>query len=241
MGYLVLLVDELKKLSHKKLEKLKSFLKGVESKNVSIFTDGNGADDEGSLQEAIDIVNALGINYKEGKRKFMPIAKMDTEKKFEISMKCTVGSDSGRIITKIAFNYFAFCAIKEGREDILFHQNFSKLKSYILGEKEFPIKEIITAVENEPIIFEEKTRSMRFIGHTVTFSNDQGQLISKVSFLGKKIYTIMLAPLPPELSRHDFGSGHFFDPINKKIFGLTQNPAKWGSNQKTGFGLFNRV
>jgi hypothetical protein len=240
-GYLILLVDGLKKLNPKKFMVIKKLLEGVQNKDVSIFTGGNSVTDDGPLQEAVDILKKLGIDYKEGKRKFVAIDNAGPKKQFEVSMDCTVGSDVGRVISKIAFNYFAYCAIKDNRSDILFHQNFSKIKSYITGELELPVKEVITDLGNESLIFDEKAGSARFVGHTVIISEENGDLVSKISFLGKRIYTVTLGPIPVELIRNDFGCGHLFDPINNKIHQLTQDPSKWGSGLTTGFGLYKRL
>ncbi|MFA5166266.1 MAG: HNH endonuclease [Candidatus Paceibacterota bacterium] len=240
-GYLILLVDELKKLNKKKFLEIKKLLTGVQSKDVSIFTGGNSDTDDGPLQEAIDILKKLGIDYKEGKRKFAPIDKNGPKKQFEVSMDCTVGADAGRVISKIAFNYFSHCAIQENRADILFHPNFSVIKSYIIGESDLPVKQVIAELGSEPIIYDEKIDNMRFIGHTVIFSKENGNLVSKISFLGKRIYTVVLGLIPDEFKRNDFGCGHLFDPINKKIHQLTQDPNKWGSGLATGFGLYKRL
>jgi len=240
-GYIILLIEEVKKLNNNKFSKIKNLLRGVQGKDVAIFTGSKSSDDENSLEEAIAIVRKLGIEYREKKRKLVPVDNDGKEKKFGVSMECRVGNDVGRIISKIVFNYFSFCAQKENNVDILFAPEFTKIKSYILGTANFPIKEIIQAVENEPVIFDEKLRGSRFIGHTIVFYEENGYIISKASFLGKRIYKVVLGAIPNDLRKENFGCGHLFDPINRKIFGLTQNQGKWNSGQEPGFGLFNRI
>jgi len=240
-GYFVFLIDELKKLNYKKFSKIKKLLKGVQSKDVSIFTGGNSDIDDGPLQEAIDLLKKLGIDYKEGKRKFLPIDKTSPRKQFEISMDCTVNKDAARVITKIAFNYFSLAAIQENRSDILFHPNFSKIKAYILGELDLPVNQVIIELGSEPIILEEKIYDHRFIGHTIVFYEMKGNLVSKISFLGKRIYTVLLGPISNEFKRDDFGCGHIFNPIDKTIHQLTQNPKKFGSDLPMSFGLYKRL
>lgn len=241
-GYLILLVDELKKLkqNQKKFLKIKKSLKNVQNKDVSIFTNSNSITDNQHLEEAIKLVNDLGIEYKEKTRKVVSTNNQN-KKEFEISMDCNVGNEVGRVIAKIAFNYFAYCAINSQQGDILFHQNFSKIKSYVLGKINLPIKEVIVNLGTEPIIYDEKIKNTRLIYHTVTFSIYNNDVISEISFLGKRIYTVILGHAPQELLKTNFGCGHVFDPINKKILGLTQNANKRGSDQEIGFGLFNRI
>jgi len=240
-GYLVLLIDELKKLNQKKFSDIKKLLVGVQSKDVSIFVGCDRDANDDPLKEAVDILKKLGIDYKEGRRKFVPIDKNESSKQFKVSMDCTVGAETGRIISKIAFNYFSYCAIKDNRAGILFHSNFSKIKSYIIGELDLPIKQVIINLGSEPIIFDEKVVNTRFVGHTIIFNEENGNLISKISFLGKRIYTVVLGLIPDELKRSDFGCGHLFNPVNKKIYQLTQDPKKWDSGLTAGFGLYKRL
>ncbi len=240
-GYLILLVDKLKEFSDSRLSKFKKLLVGVQSKDISIFAGGDNATKSPGLEEAIEILKKLGIEYKEGKRVFAPIDKTDPNKRFGISMDCTVNKDVARVITKIAFNYFAYCAISENRGDILFHPNFSTIKGYIVGKTDLPVKQVITKLDSDTIIYDEKINNARFMGHTIIFDEENGNLISKISFLGKRIYTVNLGVMPDELKQHNFGCGHLFDPINKKIYQLTQNPNKWGSDMVPGFGLYKKI
>ncbi len=239
-GYLVLLIEKLKKIKQnpKKFQEVKNFLEGVQSKDFSIFVGVNDKEDETTLQKAISLVRELGIDYKEKKSAYAPIIK---NREFGVSMDCSIGNDAGRIISKIAFNYFIFCAIGSGKEIILSYPAFDKIKSYILGKIDVSIKEIIPAVERETILFDEKIKNVRFIGHTIVFYQRGEDLIAQVSFLGKMTYTVLLAKIPDELKIESFGCGHLFNPINGDILGLTKNRKKWGTGQEIWFGLFNKI
>lgn len=242
-GYLILLVEELKKIKGtKRFLKIKDLLKGVTSKDISIFTVANSIEDN-LLHEAVGILSDLGINYKEEKRKFAAVKPKDRPI-FEISMDCTVGQDSARIIAKIAFNYFSYCALQGNYEKVLFHSNFAQIKSYILGLNNIPIREVISDIKNESIITEKingKMKPVNFLAHMITFRQEGEKIVAYVSFLGRRIYTVILGNIPDELKLQQFGSGHVFDPVSGKIVGLTQNPLKMGTYQEIGFGLFNRI
>jgi len=241
-GFIILLVDLLKKHrpGSSKFQAIKNFLAGTKGEDIAIFAGSNEETDDSKLQDAKDLLSSLGIIYNEKKKKYISVDK-DRKDQFVISMDGSIGNDVGRVIAKIAFNYFAYCAVQSGNSEILFHENFSRIKSYILGEIDHPIKEVITSISNEPIIFEEKINNMRHVGHVVTFGEKNGNIISEVSFLGKRVYTLSLGLILPELRKANFGSGHLFDPINKKVMGLTQNFLKWGNGVEIGFGLFNRI
>lgn len=244
-GYIVLLIDELKKIKQnsKKFLKVKGLLKGAQPKNISIFTGSESKTDFQPIDDVIKLLSDFGIKYKENER-IIAASQSPTsndEKQFKLSMDCTIENETARVISKIAFNYFAYCAISSNRAEILYNKNFSEIKSFILGKINLPVKEIITNLEDAPIIWDEKINKRRYLAHTVTFSLYNENIISEVSFLGKKIYTVKLGPTPNELLRADFGCGHLFCPVSKKIISLTQNPNKWGRDQKMYFGLFNRI
>jgi hypothetical protein len=241
-GYIVLLVEKVKKIRGTgKFRKLKKALRGVVSKDIMIFAGANSEGDEKNLHEAIDILNELGIEYKESKGEYVPIAN-DGEKRFEIEVNGKIERDAGRIIAKVAFNYFAHCAIEDGKAHLLLNPKFSKIKKYVLGEIDPPIKEIITGFDNEPFIYEEKIAGKRIVAHFLMFYGDKGDLMGRVTFFGLHNYTVRLGSLPDELKNNPkLGSAHFFNPFTGDIAGMTQNEAKRGSNIEIGFGLFNRI
>jgi len=242
-GYIILLVDEVKKLPRdgKKFRKLKNMLTGVESKNVSIFVHESGDLERNELNEAIDLVRELGVPYKPGPQKSVPFSEPSDEPRHaEFSMDSTIDADTARILAKIAFNYFSYCAVNSGNRAILSHPNFSTIKSYILGQADLGLKDVIVEKPSySGILGEEAAERVRLVGHTVTFTNENSRIISKISLLGRLTYTILLGQAPDELNRTDLGNGHIFDPIRRKIFGLTRNPARRGTEEKLNFSLFN--
>ena len=239
-GYIVLLVDGIKKLDRKskKFNALKNILKGAVKKDVRIFVRGDTADTV-DMEEAIELVNDLGIEYKDDKRIFAPNEHANGEKKVEIDLECTLNNEVGRVIAKIAFNYFAYCAIKGGTEEILAHENFSKIRSYILGEINPPIKQIISDIKTTPVLWHEALSGKRYPGHMLAFRQEKNRIIAEVSFLGRSIYVVELGDIPDELNMTDFGSGHFFDPIGHEIVQMSRNPAKFGTKMAPIFSLFS--
>lgn len=243
-GYIVLQVGKLEKIDKKsgKFAKLKKQFIGVESKDVSIFAGSNAPGDETLLEEAILLVKELGIDYKPGKSKFASMPDKGSPAVFEVNMDCTLGNDVGRVISKIAFNYFAYCAIGSGREDITRHSNFDTLKQYILGELDIPIKKVIINLTDEPLLEEDRNTTSRLLGHIITFEKNGKNILAKVSFLNRRTYTVALGPIWEEIAECDnFGSGHLFDPLKHEIHGLTRDPAKQGIGLALSYGLFNRV
>lgn len=241
-GFITLLIDKVKALprSGKKFKKLKKLLQNFQSKDVSIFVHGEEGDMQ-DYEDAIELVRELGIDYKPGPKKSIPFVGDGTDKqRVVVEGDITIGFDTARVVAKIAFNYFAYCAVQSGVSDALYHDNFSRIKDYILGKNELPIKEVIIETPTyAPVLFEEHSHKVRLVGHIVTLSNENGNVVAVISFAGRMVYKILLGKLPDELSRQDFGNGHIFNIRQKEIGGLTQNPARRGSNELLNFSLFN--
>jgi hypothetical protein len=242
-GYIVLLIEKLRELSDSKLRSIQRFVKGVQSQDVRIFAGASAEGDTFLLEESITKLRALGIDYQEGERRY---EKLDNtkERHFGIQMEGNVNDDIVRVLTKIAFNYFALCAINSDQEDLLHHDNFFKIKQFILGQLPLKtsIQEFLVEVQEEGILYHEQIQEVRYVAHQVVFCCDiSGRLISEVSFVGRKVYKIFLGNLPKGFQRDDFGSGHLFDPAQHRCIQLTQNPTLAGRDIFTGFGLYNRI
>ena len=240
-GYSVLLIDNLKKINGtEKFNKIKDRMSGVKSGDVRIFTGAETKErGEFALNEAIEIVKDLGIPYKEGER--FSANKVDNKERiFSINFNCLVGFNTARIISKIAFNYFAYCAIASKRENVLYNHVFDRIKSYILGEINIPITEILT-VDKQSILYSEAKDGRRLIAHKIVFAIENHNIIVRINLLGRMVYIVNLGVAPIELDIVEFGGGHLFDFVGHKIHGLTQNIFKIGTQKKPSFGIFMRI
>lgn len=240
----IFIVDNLKKIldDKKEVSKIRRIFDSVENKNIRIFAGADHANDESQLEEAIEILNSLRTEkYREGKRKHVPMDNAEGEL-FKINMDCTIDRDRARILAKIVFNYFIFCAKSTEMEDMTYKQNFQKIRKFINGDKNVPIKDIITNIDFEDyILFEEKQSGGRFTAHQIVFYQESNNIVSELILLGRKIYKIMIGEIPKELARVEFGCGHLFSPMDRTVHNLTQNPAKIGVTSEPEFGLFKRI
>jgi len=244
VGLTILLFDEVRKLnrSSRKFFRLRNLVSSAESKNINIFTLEEKPDDDKNHAEAMELIKELGVEYKQGTKKTESIENEALpQKEFVMNLQATVGRDSARVIAKIAFNYFTHCAIKSGKPDAPYRQNFSRIRSYIAGQVELPVREVITEISDSTIVLDEVEAGGRVPWHTVTFSEEGGHVVARVSFVGRKTYTVDLGPIPEDLRSESFGCGHIFNPIGHKIHGLTQNSVLRGTMQERGFGLYNRI
>lgn len=243
-GYQIFLFDALKEIKNnpKKFKRVKERIKATGKNNFAIFTGGNSKEDDSQINEAITLLKDYGIAYNERERKFVPVNPVNNQQ-FEVNMRCTITPDICRFIAKVSFNYFAYCALQEKRQTLLYESRFNKIKQFILGDNNVKREDIIVEVSDEPVTYHEKESGNRFIGHIIVFWQENGYLYSKITFLGNKIYKISLGEARDDLLNENFGCGHLFIPFDNSIHNLTQLPKENPTKEeiKQSFGLFRRL
>lgn len=243
-GYQIFLFDALKEIKRnpKKYERVKERIKTTGKNNFAIFTGGDSKEDDTQMNEAIALLKDYGITYNEKERKFIPVNPTGN-KQFEVNMTCTITPNICRLIAKVAFNYFSFCALQDQNRVILYGSFFDKIKRFILGDTKIERNEIITEASNDPITYHEKESEKRFLGHIIVFFQEDGRIFSKLTFLGGKVYKVLLGIATNDFQNNNFGCGHLFFPFDKSIHNLTQLPKENPTNEeiKQSFGLFRRI
>lgn len=239
--YEVYLIDKLEKYKNneKVFNSIKEEFKGTESKNISIFTWADHANDETHMKAAKDLVKEYGIVYKEGQGKYASFDQKN--QRFWVTQNCTVDRTIARVIAKIAFNYFSYCAISDEKIDVLYSPFFLKIKAFILGDESIPLKEVVVNLKQDPILIYDKEKNTRFVAHQIVFYEKNGCIFSELTFMGRMVYEVNLGFIPFELNLKEFGSGHLFDPASGRISQLTQNRKKEGTMENPNYGLFQRV
>ncbi len=243
--YQIFIPETLKKIKQnkKKFLQIKERMKNLNKKDICIFADANYEGDNKNYNEIVSLLKNFGIiNYKEKQGRYANLQNVKG-KKLKVNMECTINKDIARVLAKVAFNYFAYCAKQDNREDILFSDEFSPIRNFIYGrDKNLRLKDIIRSIDKDFILGEEKIRDERLIAHIVTFNIDNGNIIASQTFFGKRVYEIIIGEAPQEFLVDNFGCGHVFDPFSKTIINLTQelpvNPTKEGV--RASFGLFKR-
>lgn len=219
-------------------KKLSADMQKLSQKDMAIF-----AESREEVQRIINLLKEYGVNYKEKDSRYEepePGKRIFVDESYE----CTIDLNIGRILAKIAFNYFAYCAIQSGRKEILYLDNFKKVRTFIHTGELGRVKEIITSISEDPILKEEQDDKKRLIMHMINFLPENGHISVRMSFFGlPAVYKIDLGTLPEALMVEKFGCGHAFDPFAHLIFNLSQNPTIELSREeiKESFGLFKRV
>lgn len=239
--YQIFLPEALERLKNKRreFEEIKRQLVGLQKEDIQIFAGSNGQEDRSNLDYIISLLHEYGVTYKEKELKFTNLERASTEK-IEIEMDCKIDRDLGRVIAKIAFNYFIYCAKEEENTDILYGNEFDKIRSFIMGDSTIELKEVIKSASMEPILIHEKERGERLICHTIVFLQSDADIIAKATFFGKIVYEIYLGKMPSVLTVPEFGCGHTFDPFTRKILSVVQKQPKTYAGIALSFGLLKR-
>jgi len=194
------------------------------------------------MDEIVALLNDFGVKYNEKKRKFEPADKLST-KKWEVNLECTVDRDIGRVLAKIVFNYFTYCALQDQCVNIVYNQEFDTIRKFINGSESIKLKDVIVSVDKDVILDIEKQKSTRLVANTIVFEIKNGQIVGRLTLLGRRIYEIVIGPLPNSLNPNNFGCGHTFDPFERAIVNLSLQPKDMLTKDdiRATFGLYKRV
>ncbi len=242
-GYQIFLYEAIKdiKRNSRDFKDLSARFSKVKPSDIALFGGADSPDDNRQLHDMISFLKECGVNYQERERKYAPMYNMGD--RFEVAMECLISPAICRFVAKVAFNYFAFCALVDLRTEILFELSFDKIKRFVLGDATVTREEVVVQVSDDPITYHEKESGKRIIGHLVVLFEENGNIYSKVTFWGNKVYKVLLGKLPSGLQSQNFGCGHMFYPFDKTIHNLIQLPKQNPSKEelRTSFGLNRRL
>ncbi len=242
--YQIFLPEALKKIKKDtgNFKRVKDRISKLDKKDIRIFAGANQENDNANLSEIVTLMKDFGIDYKEKEKQF---SKFEDRKdnQFGVEMECTVNAEVGRVLAKIAFNYFAYCAEQDQRQDILFGAWFNKIRNFINGDKAVPLKDIVISVDKDVILDEERNRKHRLLAHIIVFEKVNGNIIARETFWGKRVYEIAIGQFPNSLDFLNFGCGHAFDPFRKNLYNLSQQPKleMTEADIRATFGLFKKI
>lgn len=238
-GYRVFLPEALDAICEGSAEHRKKVehFKKLNQKDMHIF-----AETREGVERMIGLLKKFGVTYNEKASQnhyLAPNIQLMLEEKYQ----CTLDMDLGRVIAKIAFNYFAYCAVQSDRTNVLYASNFDGIRRFI-ASADGELKNIIPSIHEKPFLYEEAASGSRLLAHVIALSEEDGNIIIRLTFLGlPTIYKIILGAASPEFQVFQFGCGHAFIPFNGAIINLSQRmPANPTVEQmRLSFGLFKRV
>lgn len=237
-GYRVFLPEALEtiKKDSRAFERIASDLQKLDQKDMAIF-----AESRERVDAIILLLKEFGVNYIEKETRGIEL-KPDEKIIVEENYNCTINHDIGRVLTKTAFNYFAYCAIQDGKANLLYGEEFKAIREFShsdIGN----LREIIPSINEEMILYQEKEKNMRLHAHVINFLPEDGNIVIRMTFFGRPaIYKIIIGRLPNELNNEHFGCGHAFDPFSHQIMQLSQLQSDIQTEEqvRSTFGLFKR-
>lgn len=215
-------IDSLKEIRSRDNSKFKKYKSRFQSINkdkseVSIYIPDDG---KNTVSETIRILNDYGFRFDEKKRNYLPPNDRLTPSNIGLDFKWEFNDEHKRLIAKIAFNYFAFCCFETRTPKLINSNEFSDIKSYIIGENNTYGSNINLNTDTFHLK-DEKEQGVKFLCNIITLALDEGCLVCEVSFIGiPNLYKIKLGLLPEMYKNKAFGVGHVFHPILNSIDNL---------------------
>lgn len=208
------------KKDSKLLQKLSADMKKLSQKDIYIFDETDK-----DLDEAIALLSDYGVSYDQNNHKRHAVS-FEEDTKYELTEDCAamVNHEIGRVLAKIAMNYFAYCCIQDKKESLLFLPNFDPIRNYII-KGDGKMKDFIVSVNEDPITYEENQSRKRIVAHIINFVEENGMVVARMTFFGlSAIYKIILGKMPDGIPAKNFGCGHLFYPFSKNIINMANKP-----------------
>lgn len=233
-GFRMFLVEALEKIKigNEKFKRIKKDIRNLSQEDIWVFVPNDGE----SMQKAKKILNDYGIRYQERATAVAGDSEPEMVEVIE-DYEGTVDKDIFRVLAKIAFNYLAFCAEKEGMTSELLSSNFDSLRNLILKGEGYGTN--FVEPEDNRILGEELGTNSRLLGHTVCFMQENGKIYCRLMLFGFKSYKVLLGETPIRFRNALFGCGHVFDPLGQRIHNIALNNGPILPNAlDVSFGLF---
>lgn len=206
------------KKDSKEFLKLSADMKKLSQKDLCIF-----AETHEDMNEVVVLLKEYGVIYNEKERYHKPF---EEGVKYELSedYSCTVNHNIGRVLAKIALNYFVYCCIQDSQKSLLLLPGFDPIRNYIF-KGDGKMRDFIVSVNEKPITYYENENDERIISHIINFIEENGMVVARMTFFGcPAIYKIILGEMPNGIPVKNFGCGHLFDPFSKRIINMANKP-----------------
>jgi hypothetical protein len=241
-GYRIFLPEALEAIRKdtSAFKRISADLKKLDKKDMCIF-----GETRESVDRIIALLHSFGVEYKE-KESFNHFFKPGDKILVEENYSCTINTDLARVLTKIAFNYFAYCTLQSSQTDLLYSNHFDTIRNFShSGSGVNGLKDIIPSISEDFILLEEKTSNKRVLAHLINFRVEEGLIIARMTFFGSAaIYKIIIGSMPSELLDDRFGCGHAFDPFSHRLINMSQTPPVGEPTEeqiRASFGLLKRI
>ncbi|MBX3150425.1 hypothetical protein KF728_09775 [Candidatus Obscuribacterales bacterium] len=178
-------------------------------KNLTMYFFGDD-DTVGKMKREI---RRRGLDFREDEENIEK-GESSEEMIFNYEFNATLDRDVERFISKIAFNYFAYCTLQSNLGEYLYDDYFAAIRTFVIydvGESPVTILKHgyrTAGTENRPHI----------AAHFLTFYEANGRLLVNVSLFGFLTYRVQISAYPfKSIPPSVFGKGYVFDVAKHKI------------------------
>jgi len=201
---------------------------GGERASISIFAMG-----EEGASELISELRKRGINYKELQHERLHLT---SDGQFDCEFEGRMDSAIMQVIAKIALNYFAFCTIKSGLQDILYEEDFESIRNFVNTGTG---KNLVIATRYSISIKGQEHRA-HIPFHFIRVYQQNNRLNTEVTLFGHLRYVVDLGPYPFRTGNQNaFGFGHQFDLVKKTFH--REDPAHYCLGASSQFNIFSNI
>ncbi|MBI5173324.1 MAG: hypothetical protein HY986_10575 [Candidatus Melainabacteria bacterium] len=201
---------------------------GEERASIRIFAKG----DE-QLGELISELRNRGLDYKELQQERL---ELQCDGQFDCEFDGRLDREVMRVIAKIAFNYFAYCAIKSGFLNLLFEDEFRSIRDFVLLDS--GKNPVVATKYSVGMKGQEHRPHIPF--HFIRVSERRGRIVAELALFGHMKYVVDLAAYPfRTVSPSAFGFGHQFDLVKKTFY--REDPAQFCLGNSSDFNIFSNV
>lgn len=199
---------------------------GVQGATISIFGQGS------EVGELIQELRNRGVNYKENENENL---ELNEDGGIECEFSGTIDRDIERFICKLAFNYFAYCAINSGLTEVIYENTFNEIRDFVIKDE----GRKLVIVKNNGLSAKGYEDRDRIPFHFIGLKAHQGKIMAEVSIFGHLKYVVEVGKYPFKTGNaNSFGLGHIFNVLNKSFHRADIAKYGMGNNQ---FSLFSNI
>lgn len=216
-----------------KFERIQRIIKSVPNKDISVYwcetTHSLWVNLLTLYKDDFKIINSKKTSTEHLKKEWARV-----RQKWKIKIK----EENLRLIIKIMFNYFSYCVNKDGIIDIIYKNNFNRIRELVLWKEPIIIWADIEIIKDR-ILKEEQNKEGFYIWHQILFELEWNNIIWRITLYWITIYKIIIWDKNGlDIDEIAFGCWHYFNIQNETLHSLCKNPElEWKNEGELWFWL----
>lgn len=217
-----------------KFDRIQNIIKSVPNTDISVFWD----------QTTHDLWIELLTHYKDDFKVTKSEETSTDHLKKEWAQvrqrwKIKIKEENLRLIIKIMFNYFAYCVNKDNKTELLYLDNFNRIRDLVLWKENIIMWTDIEIIKDR-VLKEEQNKEKFYIWHQILFELEWDNIIWKITLFWITFYKINIWPKSAIVTdENKFGCWHYFNIPNETLHSLCKNTElEWSDETELWFWLY---